>query len=127
MGVNKNTPYNWFDTVNLPEDTLRRAAQVLNKNAAEFFPRLGNVAQQLPSNYPELAMAEEGKTSYGSPPADLRDCQAQLIMWQGRAYENLEKYTKLLHQYNTMLNHLTSQKPGGGSAPYVAHSLHNSS
>jgi hypothetical protein len=114
MGVSRITPSRWAHMARLPDETLANAAKVLHLELADYIPRFARKAAQ---NYQQpndgvgsVTIAESPTVAYNknaTPPAtNLEECRAQVLHWQGKAYQNLEQYTKLLQLYMELVKKL---------------------
>ena len=110
MGVSRNTPTRWFETPEIPDNKLTKAAHVLKKEPcllAGRLARLTYISQQFTSGQSVNAL-----TSHDPDLTEaLQKCTIEKEEWKTKAYEALEKYAKLLESHNQILS--KSQKGEG--------------
>lgn len=109
MGKHRNTVTRWFTTHPLPVDILLKAGRVLDISIESYFPRLPKPKSQPgPESIVSEPSASHGATGGAESANMLHDCREELAVWQSRAYENLDKYNKLLEEHNQVLRRLLS-------------------
>lgn len=113
MGVQRSTIYRWIGMPRLSTDDLTKAATILGTDLKDYIPRFARKSQSstpVSGSDAETSRVSDERAGYATiiatTPNNLDDCRAQLLHWQGKAYHNLEQYTKLLQLYMDVVKKL---------------------